>query len=57
MYNEVTPKVELSGPTNFAPLIYEAMKICQRIQDVSLCLKNIINKNVKITVSHSCNYC
>lgn len=35
VYNEVTPKVELSGPTNFAPLIYEAMKICQRIQDVS----------------------
>uniref|UniRef100_A0AC34FUC0 VWFA domain-containing protein n=1 Tax=Panagrolaimus sp. ES5 TaxID=591445 RepID=A0AC34FUC0_9BILA len=33
VYNEVTPKVELSGPTNFAPLIYEAMKICQRIQD------------------------
>jgi E3 ubiquitin-protein ligase RGLG len=33
VYNEVTPKVELSGPTNFAPLIYEAMKICQKIQD------------------------
>ncbi|CAD6192144.1 unnamed protein product [Caenorhabditis auriculariae] len=33
MYNEVTPTVALSGPTNFAPLIYQAMEICQKSRD------------------------
>ncbi|CAJ0957629.1 unnamed protein product, partial [Mesorhabditis belari] len=33
VYNDVTPTVDLSGPTNFAPLIYQAIEICQRIQD------------------------
>ncbi|VDL73287.1 unnamed protein product [Nippostrongylus brasiliensis] len=33
VYNEVTPTVDLSGPTNFAPLIYQAMEICQRAND------------------------
>ena len=34
VYNEVTPTVDLSGPTNFAPLIYEAIRTCQRVQNV-----------------------
>jgi len=33
VYNEVTPHVDLSGPTNFAPLIYRAIEICRRVQD------------------------
>ncbi|CAB3411465.1 unnamed protein product [Caenorhabditis bovis] len=33
VYNNVTPKVALSGPTNFAPLIYQAMEICQKSRD------------------------
>ncbi|CAI4221473.1 unnamed protein product [Auanema sp. JU1783] len=33
VYNEITPSVELSGPTNFAPLIYQAMEICQKAND------------------------
>lgn len=35
VYNRVTPSVELSGPTNFAPLIYRAMEICHKRSDVS----------------------
>jgi hypothetical protein len=35
-YNEITPNIALGGPTNFAPLIYQAIQICQRVQDVSL---------------------
>ncbi|ULU03986.1 hypothetical protein L3Y34_017052 [Caenorhabditis briggsae] len=33
IYNTVTPSVALSGPTNFAPLIYQAMEICQKSRD------------------------
>ncbi|PIC43692.1 hypothetical protein B9Z55_004334 [Caenorhabditis nigoni] len=33
IYNTVTPTVALSGPTNFAPLIYQAMEICQKSRD------------------------
>uniref|UniRef100_A0A914HBY1 VWFA domain-containing protein n=1 Tax=Globodera rostochiensis TaxID=31243 RepID=A0A914HBY1_GLORO len=33
VYNRVTPQIDLSGPTNFAPLIYRAMEICQRRRD------------------------
>uniref|UniRef100_A0A1I7TYZ7 VWFA domain-containing protein n=1 Tax=Caenorhabditis tropicalis TaxID=1561998 RepID=A0A1I7TYZ7_9PELO len=33
VYNTVTPGVALSGPTNFAPLIYQAMEICQKSRD------------------------
>ncbi|CCD64642.1 Copine family protein 1 [Caenorhabditis elegans] len=33
VYNTVTPTVALSGPTNFAPLIYQAMEICQKSRD------------------------
>uniref|UniRef100_A0A183BL73 VWFA domain-containing protein n=1 Tax=Globodera pallida TaxID=36090 RepID=A0A183BL73_GLOPA len=33
LYNRVTPQIDLSGPTNFAPLIYRAMEICQRRRD------------------------
>ncbi|CAK5013743.1 unnamed protein product [Meloidogyne enterolobii] len=33
IYNQVTPKVDLSGPTNFAPLIYRSMEICYARKD------------------------
>ncbi|EGT59243.1 hypothetical protein CAEBREN_28449 [Caenorhabditis brenneri] len=33
VYNTVTPNVALSGPTNFAPLIYQAMETCQKSRD------------------------
>lgn len=40
VYNTVTPTVALSGPTNFAPLIYQAMEICQKSRDVSRFIAN-----------------
>ncbi|KAH7702278.1 CRE-CPNA-1 protein, partial [Aphelenchoides avenae] len=33
VYNDVTPTVDLSGPTNFAPLIYQAMEVCSRLKE------------------------
>lgn len=35
VYNQITPTISLSGPTNFAPLIYQAIEICEKVQDVS----------------------
>mmetsp|Transcript_6389 Transcript_6389/g.24026 ORF Transcript_6389/g.24026 Transcript_6389/m.24026 type:complete len:339 (-) Transcript_6389:3674-4690(-) len=29
VYNQVAPKITLSGPTNFAPLIYKAIETCK----------------------------
>jgi len=29
-YTRVTPNIKLSGPTNFAPIIYKAIEICQQ---------------------------
>ncbi|RQM26553.1 hypothetical protein B5M09_001550 [Aphanomyces astaci] len=28
-YNQITPGIVLSGPTNFAPVIHEAIRVCQ----------------------------
>ncbi|KAI6242196.1 CRE-CPNA-1 protein [Aphelenchoides fujianensis] len=33
VYNEVTPTIALGGPTNFAPLIFQAIQLCQRNQE------------------------
>jgi len=35
-YNEITPQILLSGPTNFAPLIYEAINIVKAARDFHL---------------------
>jgi E3 ubiquitin-protein ligase RGLG len=43
VYNEITPNVTLSGPTNFAPLIYQAIEICQKLGDVSDFVKHVNN--------------
>ncbi|VDN02896.1 unnamed protein product [Thelazia callipaeda] len=33
VYDTITPTITLSGPTNFAPLIYQAIEICEKVQD------------------------
>ncbi|VDK75920.1 unnamed protein product [Litomosoides sigmodontis] len=33
VYDAITPTISLSGPTNFAPLIYEAIAICEKVQN------------------------
>ncbi|VDK76243.1 unnamed protein product [Onchocerca ochengi] len=33
VYDAITPTINLSGPTNFAPLIYEAIEICEKVQN------------------------
>ena len=33
-YNQITPNVNLSGPTNFAPLIHQAIDIVKRTKQV-----------------------
>ena len=33
-YDEITPFVKLSGPTNFAPVIYEAIDIVEACENV-----------------------
>ena len=35
-YNKITPKVQLSGPTNFAPLIKQAISIVKQTKSVSI---------------------
>ena len=44
-YNEVLKTIQLSGPTNFAPLIKEAIKIVKQTKQVILIIIN--HDNVK----------
>jgi len=37
-YAEITPHIQLSGPTNFAPLIYEAINITKAQKDFHILL-------------------
>ena len=40
-YNDVTPKIGLGGPTNFAPLIREAIEIVKKRKQVNPLHNNV----------------
>jgi len=42
VYNEITPNVKLGGPTNFAPLVDEAVRIVKEQRQVGVVLIFII---------------
>ena len=41
VYNEITPTVRLGGPTNFAPLIDEAVRIVKQKKQVGITINYI----------------
>jgi len=52
-YNEITPRLTLSGPTNFAPIINEAIKICKRTNQYHILI--IIADGEVIKVNETAN--
>uniref|UniRef100_A0A7E4ZQ28 VWFA domain-containing protein n=1 Tax=Panagrellus redivivus TaxID=6233 RepID=A0A7E4ZQ28_PANRE len=61
VYTQVTPNIGLSGPTNFAPLIYEAIRICQRVMDYHILViiadGQVTNERAtRKAIVHACHY-
>uniref|UniRef100_A0A0N4ZHW8 VWFA domain-containing protein n=1 Tax=Parastrongyloides trichosuri TaxID=131310 RepID=A0A0N4ZHW8_PARTI len=60
-YNHITPDVNLSGPTNFAPLIHQAMEICAFYKEyfilVIIADGQVTNeKATRRAIVQACNY-
>lgn len=48
-YNRIVENVELSGPTNFAPLIKEAIKIVESTKQVNI---NLVRLVIELVLSY-----
>eukprot|EP01103_Thecamoeba_quadrilineata_P014946 TRINITY_DN4581_c0_g1_i1.p1 TRINITY_DN4581_c0_g1~~TRINITY_DN4581_c0_g1_i1.p1 ORF type:complete len:300 (+),score=58.61 TRINITY_DN4581_c0_g1_i1:12-911(+) len=60
-YSEITPKIQMAGPTNFAPMIREAIKICnvQRTYHILVIIADgevTSKKETKAAIVEASNY-
>ena len=52
-YNEVTPNINLGGPTNFAPLIQEAINKVKKRKQVNLRHNDVTSEPRKLMLKQS----
>ncbi|KRZ02716.1 Copine family protein 2, partial [Trichinella zimbabwensis] len=61
VYNTITPKVILCGPTNFAPLIFQATEICKKVKSYHILVivadgQVTSEKATRDAIVHACKY-
>ncbi|KRY81531.1 Copine family protein 2 [Trichinella pseudospiralis] len=61
VYNTITPKVILCGPTNFAPLIFKATQICEKVKSYHILVivadgQVTSEKATRVAIVQACKY-